>query len=134
MPTCHPPASAFFATAYGGSGSPANGMLRESSADAGRCPGALAGNGGTVKYGVNGGFVPQALKGRGIRFKPHDTETLEATSGGGQFGLTTDDYGRWFTATGSIVRPGKVDSCPGVIPETGVVVWRVCFPYKNRFA
>lgn len=41
------------------------------------------------------------LRGRGIRFHPESPGSLEPTSGGGQFGLTCDDWGQWFTATNS---------------------------------
>jgi len=42
-----------------------------------------------------------SLRGRGLRFKPWIPGSLEPTSGGGQFGLTADEYQHWFTATNS---------------------------------
>lgn len=42
-----------------------------------------------------------SLRGRGLRFQPWRPGSLEPTSGGGQFGLTADDYQHWFTATNS---------------------------------
>src|SRR5262249_24482325 len=41
------------------------------------------------------------LRGRGFRFRPDQPASLEPTSGGGQFGLTCDRWGHWFTATNS---------------------------------
>ncbi|HUR53723.1 MAG TPA: PVC-type heme-binding CxxCH protein, partial [Gemmataceae bacterium] len=41
------------------------------------------------------------LRNRGLRFKPNVPGSLEPTSSGGQYGLTADDYQRWFTATNS---------------------------------
>lgn len=38
---------------------------------------------------------------RHFRFRPDDPGKLEATTGGGQYGLSCDDYGRWFTCTNS---------------------------------
>jgi putative membrane-bound dehydrogenase-like protein len=39
------------------------------------------------------------LRGRGIRFHPDIPGSLEPTSNGGQYGLTADAFGHWFTAT-----------------------------------
>ena len=44
---------------------------------------------------------PSQLRGRGIRFRPDVPGSLEPTSGGGQYGLSADDWGRWFVATNS---------------------------------
>ena len=44
---------------------------------------------------------PLVLRGRGIRFQPDVPGSLEPTSGGGQYGLTCDEAGHWFTATNS---------------------------------
>ena len=60
---------------------------------------ALAGNGGAVTCPQKKGWAAPTLRGRGFRFHPDTPGDLEPTSGGGQFGLTCDDYGRWFTAT-----------------------------------
>src|SRR5262245_44151588 len=60
--------------------------------------------------GADGGIVHSAekkdapavnLRARGVRFHPDVPASLEPTSGGGQFGLTADDWGQWFTATNS---------------------------------
>ncbi len=42
---------------------------------------------------------PVALRGRHFRFKPDVPGSLEPTSGGGQYGLASDDWGNWFTCT-----------------------------------
>jgi len=42
-----------------------------------------------------------ALRGRHFRFKPGDLTSFEPTSGGGQYGLSSDDSGNWFTCTNS---------------------------------
>lgn len=59
------------------------------------------GAGGTITCPEKKDFVPVALRGRGIRFDPDVPGSLEPTSGGGQYGLASDDWGRWFTATNS---------------------------------
>jgi putative membrane-bound dehydrogenase-like protein len=59
------------------------------------------GAGGTITCPEKPDFAPVSLRGRGIRFDPDVPGSLEPTSGGGQFGLTHDAYGRWFTATNS---------------------------------
>jgi putative membrane-bound dehydrogenase-like protein len=61
-----------------------------------------AGNdGGTVRSAEKPGSPEVSLRNRGLRFRPWQPGSLEPTSGGGQYGLTADDYGRWFTATNS---------------------------------
>ena len=62
---------------------------------------AIAGNGGNVTCPSKPGLKIPNLRGRGFRFDPDHLETIQATSGGGQFGLTADDAGHWFTATNS---------------------------------
>ncbi|MFQ3652406.1 MAG: PVC-type heme-binding CxxCH protein, partial [Gemmataceae bacterium] len=59
------------------------------------------GAGGTITCPERPDFAPVSLRGRGIRFDPDRPGSLEPTSGGGQFGLTCDAFGRWFTATNS---------------------------------
>ena len=44
---------------------------------------------------------PVPLRGRHFRFKPGDPESFDPTSGGGQYGLASDDWGNWFTCTNS---------------------------------
>lgn len=41
------------------------------------------------------------LRGRHFRFDPRNPATFEPTSGGGQYGLSSDDWGNWFTCTNS---------------------------------
>lgn len=59
------------------------------------------GAGGTITCPEKPSFKPVSLRGRGIRFNPDVPGSLEPTSSGGQYGLTQDDFGRWFTATNS---------------------------------
>lgn len=63
--------------------------------------GCAGSDGGTVKSAENTDAPPVSLRARGFRFKPDVPGSLEPTSGGGQYGLTADDYQRWFTATNS---------------------------------
>ncbi|MFO0801588.1 MAG: PVC-type heme-binding CxxCH protein [Gemmataceae bacterium] len=60
-----------------------------------------AGNDGGTVHSKEKDTEPVSLRGRGLRFQPWRIGSLELTSGGGQFGLTTDDYQHWFTATNS---------------------------------
>lgn len=60
---------------------------------------ALGGNGGNVSCPSKTNVKIPNLRGRGFRFDPDKLESIQPTSGGGQFGLTSDDYGHWFTAT-----------------------------------
>jgi putative membrane-bound dehydrogenase-like protein len=59
------------------------------------------GKGGTITSPEKPGASAVTLRGRGVRFHPDRPGSLEPTSGGGQFGLAADDFGRWFTATNS---------------------------------
>jgi putative membrane-bound dehydrogenase-like protein len=56
-------------------------------------------NGGTVRSAEKLDHPAVTLNSRGVRFHPEEPGSLEPMSGGGQFGLTADDWGRWFTAT-----------------------------------
>ena len=58
-------------------------------------------NGGTIisKEGVQ--MTPVELRGRGIRFRPDQPGKLDPATGGGQYGLTMDSYGHWFSSTNS---------------------------------
>jgi putative membrane-bound dehydrogenase-like protein len=58
-------------------------------------------DGGTIRSVEKPESPPVTLRGRGISFRPDVPGSLEPTSGGGQYGLAPDDYGRWFTATNS---------------------------------
>jgi putative membrane-bound dehydrogenase-like protein len=63
---------------------------------------AVAGMAGGTIHSTERAKTPAVeLRGRGIRFRPDVPGSLEPTSGGGQYGLTADDWGRWFTATNS---------------------------------
>ncbi len=57
--------------------------------------------GGVITSAEKPGRPAVTLRGRGIRFHPDVPGSLEPTSGGGQYGLSADDWGRWFTATNS---------------------------------
>jgi putative membrane-bound dehydrogenase-like protein len=63
--------------------------------------GCAGSDGGTVRSVQKPEAPPVSLRNRGFRFKPDVPGSLEPTSGGGQYGLTADDYQRWFTATNS---------------------------------
>jgi putative membrane-bound dehydrogenase-like protein len=56
-------------------------------------------DGGTIRSAEKPGAPVVTLRGRGIRFRPSEPGSLEPTSGGGQYGLAPDEFGRWFTAT-----------------------------------
>jgi putative membrane-bound dehydrogenase-like protein len=61
--------------------------------------GCAGSDGGTVTSPQKPDASPVSLRGRGLRFRPWVPGSLEPTSSGGQYGLTADDYGRWFTNT-----------------------------------
>lgn len=42
---------------------------------------------------------PVALRGRGLKFRPDRPGDLQPTSGGGQYGLTQNEFGDWFVNT-----------------------------------
>lgn len=58
-------------------------------------------NGGTITSPEKPAMPAVSLRGRGVRFKPDVPGSLEPTSGGGQYGLTTDLAQHWFTSTNS---------------------------------
>jgi putative membrane-bound dehydrogenase-like protein len=58
-------------------------------------------SGGVIRSAERPEAPAVALASRGIRFRPDRPASLEPTSGGGQFGLTADDWDRWFVATNS---------------------------------
>lgn len=58
-------------------------------------------NAGTITSPENPDFKPITLRSRGFRFRPDRPGSMEPTSGGGQYGITADDFGHWFTATNS---------------------------------
>ncbi len=59
------------------------------------------GAGGTIRSVEKPDSPAIALRGRGIRFHPDTPGSLEPTSGGGQYGLSPDEWQRWFVATNS---------------------------------
>lgn len=63
--------------------------------------GCAGSDGGTVKSAERPDAPEVSLRNRGLRFKPWQPASLEPTSSGGQYGLSADDYQRWFTATNS---------------------------------
>ncbi len=63
--------------------------------------GCAGGKGGTIKSVESPKSAEVVLRGRGIRFHPDLPGSLEPTSGGGQYGLATDEAGHWFVATNS---------------------------------
>jgi putative membrane-bound dehydrogenase-like protein len=63
--------------------------------------GVAGSDGGTITCPQKPETPAVVLRNRGIRFMPDRPGSLEPTSGGGQYGLTADDYQRWFTATNS---------------------------------
>lgn len=63
--------------------------------------GCAGGEGGTIRSAEKPDMPPLTLRGRGIRFHPETPGSLEATSGGGQYGLASDEWEHWFTATNS---------------------------------
>ncbi len=58
-------------------------------------------DGGTITSPQKKDLPALVLRNRGFRFKPGEPGSIEPTSSGGQYGLTADDYQRWFTATNS---------------------------------
>jgi putative membrane-bound dehydrogenase-like protein len=63
--------------------------------------GCAGGSGGTIRSVEKPDRPPVTLHGRGVRFHPEQPGNLEPMSGGGQFGLASDDWQNWFTATNS---------------------------------
>ncbi len=63
--------------------------------------GVAGSDGGTIRSSEKPDMPPLTLRARGIRFHPETPGSLEATSGGGQYGLAPDDWQHWFTATNS---------------------------------
>ncbi|HEV3237050.1 MAG TPA: PVC-type heme-binding CxxCH protein, partial [Gemmataceae bacterium] len=61
--------------------------------------GIAGGNGGTIQSEQNKKRAAVTLRGRGIRFHPEEPGSLEPISSTGQFGLTADNFQRWFTNT-----------------------------------
>ena len=58
-------------------------------------------NAGTIRSVEKPEMTPVTLQSRGFRFRPDIPGSFDATSGGGQYGLSQDDAGNWFTATNS---------------------------------
>jgi putative membrane-bound dehydrogenase-like protein len=56
-----------------------------------------AGNGGEIRCPEKPDWPGVSLGGRNFRFHPDIPGSLEPETGGGQYGLTADDAGNWFT-------------------------------------
>ena len=63
--------------------------------------GGAGSNGGTITSPREPKMEAVTLRGRGVRFHPDAPASLEPTTGGGQYGIAPDDWGRWFTSTNS---------------------------------
>jgi putative membrane-bound dehydrogenase-like protein len=63
--------------------------------------GVAGNNGGTIQSVEKPDAPAVVLQARGFRFRPDVPASLEPTSGGGQYGLTSDEFGHWFTNTNS---------------------------------
>jgi putative membrane-bound dehydrogenase-like protein len=64
--------------------------------------GCAGSNGGAITTPQKSGAKPADLRGsRCVRFRPDVLGSLEPTSGGGQYGISQDDWGNWFTSTNS---------------------------------
>ncbi|MGH7225831.1 MAG: PVC-type heme-binding CxxCH protein, partial [Gemmataceae bacterium] len=61
--------------------------------------GVAGSDGGTIRSVEKPDMPPLRLRKRDVRFHPETPGSLEATSGGGQYGLAVDDWQHWFTAT-----------------------------------
>ena len=58
-------------------------------------------SGGEIR-GPNEDRAPVSVRGRGIIFDPHDPSSFELTSGGGQHGMSMDNWGRKFVCQNSV--------------------------------
>jgi hypothetical protein len=63
--------------------------------------GVAGSDGGTITSPEKPDMPAITLRNRGVRFHPDRPGSLEPTSGGGQYGLTPDDWQHYFTATNS---------------------------------
>jgi len=59
-------------------------------------------SGGEVKAAGEKGQKPASVRGRGFIFDPRDLSRFELTSGGGQHGMSMDDWGRKFVCSNSV--------------------------------
>ncbi|WP_337175741.1 PVC-type heme-binding CxxCH protein [Paludisphaera sp.] len=88
--------------------------------------GVTSSNGGSILTPEHPDRPAVSVRGRDFRFKP-DTLEFAATSGGGQFGFTTDDWGHEFTCGNSnhirqIVLPAHdVERNPAYVPPAAIV-------------
>jgi len=93
--------------------------------DDGWIHGVASSNGGQVRTVEHPDRPAVSVRGRDFRFKP-DTLELQAISGGGQFGFTTDAWGHEFTCSNSnhmrqIVLPARdVERNPAYVPPAVV--------------
>jgi putative membrane-bound dehydrogenase-like protein len=63
--------------------------------------GCAGGSGGTITSPQKPSMKSVTLRGRGVKFRPAEPGSLQPTTGGGQFGLTCDQWGQWFVNTNS---------------------------------
>jgi putative membrane-bound dehydrogenase-like protein len=61
--------------------------------------GCAASPGGTIRSAEKPDQPPVVLHNRAVRFQPDRPASLEPTSGGGQYGLASDDWEHWFVNT-----------------------------------
>lgn len=59
-------------------------------------------SGGDVRVGEDESAKPVSVRRRGIVLDPRDLSTFELTSGGGQHGMSMDDFGRKFVCSNSV--------------------------------
>ncbi|AMV38528.1 PVC-type heme-binding CxxCH protein [Planctomyces sp. SH-PL62] len=94
--------------------------------DDGWIHGVTSSNGGLIRTVEHADRPAVSVRGRDFRFKP-DTLELQAISGGGQFGFTTDDWGHEFTCGNSnhirqIVLPSRdVERNPAYVPPAVIL-------------
>ncbi len=61
-----------------------------------------SGNGGEVRPVANQSSQPVSVRGRGLSFDPRRLTGFELTSGGGQHGMSMDNWGRKFVCSNSV--------------------------------
>ena len=59
-------------------------------------------SGGDVRVASDEAATPQSVRNRGVRLDPRDLTRFELTSGGGQHGMSMDDFGRKFVCANSV--------------------------------
>lgn len=59
-------------------------------------------SGGEIRSGANADVPGVSVRGRGFTFDPRDLTRFELTSGGGQHGMSMDDWGQTFVCSNSV--------------------------------